>query len=509
MVRPGKGKRARRRRGREGLPGQSLSVFTGEDEDEEEEEDDDDDVDDETAKSNSPVLSDWRGTFPAVKPRGDPPGVQSIWTELELTPDADGKTDDDWAATIQHIELRYRDAEGISTLIKTFKLEQKSVLMCAIQSLARLGRIDLSLAVFDLHQQELSHQHDLVLGLSLGCYRNGLTTEGDKLRRQLLDGLEDLAVSTEFDAELLVAALDARLSPFLARKKGGRRIVWDDAADLAIAGVLGEARVRPLPVPAYNTMIRLLGKAGRLSDVFQVLDGMKDARIDADAETLEFVAGAVVKDVQFAGRSTNMRNLPQTVPSLPEVVFVGRSNVGKSSLVNMMVNRKALAPTSSKPGFTQHFNYYKVNDARKDAPEFFLVDVPGLGFASTVRDGTRDSWRSTLERYLEVREPLRAVFHLVDCNTGPAEADRDLMRMVKRWNKGRSTYIVVLTKLDKVTMQKVARSTEAVRTACIEEGWGADELPLIVSCSSKTRLGRDVLWSCLRDALNLSEVEKR
>ncbi|CAM9173902.1 unnamed protein product, partial [Hapterophycus canaliculatus] len=132
-----------------------------------------------------------------------------------------------------------------------------------------------------------------------------------------------------------------------------------------------------------------------------------------------------------------------------EVVFVGRSNVGKSSLVNMLVNRKALAPTSAVPGFTQHFNYYAVNKGRRKSPSFFLVDVPGLGYARA-DDGRMDSWKSTLQRYLGVRESLRVVFHLIDGRTGLQKADEQLVSLMMNENQGRSSYVVVVTKCDKV-----------------------------------------------------------
>ena len=92
-----------------------------------------------------------------------------------------------------------------------------------------------------------------------------------------------------------------------------------------------------------------------------------------------------------------------------------RSNVGKSSLVNFLVNRKTLASTSSTPGHTTQFHFFNINKDRSDyLPHFRLVDVPGLGYAETDTTNIQDSWRSLLDRYISVREPLAAVFHLID-----------------------------------------------------------------------------------------------
>ena len=97
-----------------------------------------------------------------------------------------------------------------------------------------------------------------------------------------------------------------------------------------------------------------------------------------------------------------MRDLPEPDEAMPEIVFVGRSNVGKSSLVNFLVNRKALASVDPTPGHTTQFHFFGVNRGRADLPSFYLVDVPGLGYAEA-SEGAQDSWRSLLERYLTVQ----------------------------------------------------------------------------------------------------------
>ena len=105
--------------------------------------------------------------------------------------------------------------------------------------------------------------------------------------------------------------------------------------------------------------------------------------------------------------------------------MVGRSNVGKSSLVNFIVNRKALASTSATPGHTKAFHFYAVNNNQPKLPNFYLVDVPGLGYAEA-DEGSMDSWRSLIERYLTVRESLVLVLHLVDARHGITSVDEQV-----------------------------------------------------------------------------------
>ncbi|KAG5175073.1 P-loop containing nucleoside triphosphate hydrolase protein [Tribonema minus] len=315
-----------------------------------------------------------------------------------------------------------------------------------------------------------------------------------------------------------------------------------------MAGVVAQAHARlretGLAATACNALIRHLGRVDLLSDVFALLDSMRAAKVKPDAETWEFVANAAVKEVAFECSAVSMKTLPP--PGPPEILFVGRSNVGKSSLVNMLVNRKAIAPTSSKPGFTTELNFYSVNAGRKRGLRCRLVDVPGLGFAEADA-GRVDSWRSTLQRYLAVRAPLRCAFHLIDARDGPQRADRDLMAMAAAAaaesgsggsggggaegsggggdGEGGSSggdvdgsaegsggaggsdyvrrqppaYVIVLTKADRVAAPRLQMACAEAAAAAAAAGLGGD-VPVLVS-SSKTRTGRDVLWRRLYDVL--------
>ena len=140
-------------------------------------------------------------------------------------------------------------------------------------------------------------------------------------------------------------------------------------------------RMPGLPAARINVVLRALGRRRCVREIFTLIEQMRIRGPAPDDETLEFLASALVASVEEEAKARSMKDLPKPVADLPEVVFAGRSNVGKSSLVNFMVNRKALASTSATPGHTTQFHFFNVNAGRKDLPTFRLVDVPGLGYA--------------------------------------------------------------------------------------------------------------------------------
>src|SRR5690625_806712 len=125
-----------------------------------------------------------------------------------------------------------------------------------------------------------------------------------------------------------------------------------------------------------------------------------------------------IKTSEFVLGASGMKHLPP--PERPEIAFVGRSNVGKSSLINMILGRRNLARTSRQPGKTRELNYYLVNES------FFLVDLPGFGYAKTAKTQRR-AWLELIQRYLSERESLRLLVHVVDARHEPMEIDRDIM----------------------------------------------------------------------------------
>ncbi|WP_088068382.1 ribosome biogenesis GTP-binding protein YihA/YsxC [Gottfriedia luciferensis] len=166
----------------------------------------------------------------------------------------------------------------------------------------------------------------------------------------------------------------------------------------------------------------------------------------------------------------------------PEIALAGRSNVGKSSFINKMLNRKALARTSSKPGKTQTLNFFLINE------QLFYVDVPGYGYAK-VSKKEREAWGKMIETYITTREQLRAVILLVDLRHSPTEDDVMMYDFLKHYG---IPVIIVATKADKIPKGKWDKHAKVVReTLQIEEG---DELILF---SSETGLGKEKAWSVI------------
>jgi len=172
---------------------------------------------------------------------------------------------------------------------------------------------------------------------------------------------------------------------------------------------------------------------------------------------------------------------PEQYPKdgLPEIALAGRSNVGKSSLINRLLQRKSLARTSGEPGKTRTLNFYRVNG------ELYFVDLPGYGFAR-VSEETRRQWGAMIERYLTGRPVLKAALHLVDLRHPPASDDV----MMREWLRHVGIdSCVVATKADKVPKGRRAAHAKIIREKL---GLGEDDPFLIVS--AEDGLGRDELW---------------
>ena len=191
----------------------------------------------------------------------------------------------------------------------------------------------------------------------------------------------------------------------------------------------------------------------------------------------------IIKDIQFVKGATRWEQLPED--GLPEVAFVGRSNVGKSSLLNMLAGRAKLARTSGTPGKTQEFNYYRVNH------RLYFVDLPGYGYARISR-AQRNRWGRFIGRYLTERTALRAVVHLIDSRHAPTTLDEDVMALMRG---GPVPYLLVLTKTDKLSGNQRARSRATIDNV-LEKA--ALEAPVIFT-SAKDKRGREELLQWIED----------
>ena len=167
---------------------------------------------------------------------------------------------------------------------------------------------------------------------------------------------------------------------------------------------------------------------------------------------------------------------------LPEFAFAGKSNVGKSSLINALMNRKSLARTSAQPGKTQTINFYNIND------ELYFVDLPGYGYAKVSLEA-KAKWGKMIENYLKKSQVLHAVFLLVDIRHDPSENDK----MMYDWviHNGYRP-VVIATKLDKLKRSQVAAHVKAVR-----QGLGMEKEDILIPFSAETKQGRDEIWELI------------
>lgn len=193
----------------------------------------------------------------------------------------------------------------------------------------------------------------------------------------------------------------------------------------------------------------------------------------------------IIRSTTFIKSATRPGNYPET--SLPEVAFAGRSNVGKSTLINTLVNRRGLVRTSSTPGRTQLLNFFDING------EFSLVDLPGYGFAK-VPLAVKKDWGPMVRTYLERREQLKGVVVLFDIRRVPREEDLDLLDWLEEFEV---PTIPVITKID-----KISRNRRAAQVKPILEATG---LPLEAFSffSSLSKEGREDIWERIEDALVL------
>lgn len=172
----------------------------------------------------------------------------------------------------------------------------------------------------------------------------------------------------------------------------------------------------------------------------------------------------------------------------PEVAFAGKSNVGKSSLINALMNRKSLARTSSQPGKTQTINFYNIND------ELYYVDLPGYGYAK-VPEKTKEKWGKMIEKYLRSSKQLKAVFLLVDIRHEPSANDKSMYEWIVYQG---FQPIIIATKLDKIN-----RSQKDKQLKIIREGLGTAPGTKIVPFSSVTKQGREEIWAFIEEVCGL------
>jgi len=189
------------------------------------------------------------------------------------------------------------------------------------------------------------------------------------------------------------------------------------------------------------------------------------------------------RQAKFITSATKLEECPP--PGLPEVCFAGRSNVGKSSLINALLNKKNIARTSNVPGKTQQMNYYRIGDA------CYFVDLPGYGYAKVPKK-ERERWGKNIRDYLMDRESLRLILHVVDVRHDPSQLDEDFFYWMGMNEK---PFAVVLSKADKISRNKVNQSKAKVRRIMKEMNIEVPILPY----SSSSRDGIDEIKSLIKE----------
>ncbi len=185
----------------------------------------------------------------------------------------------------------------------------------------------------------------------------------------------------------------------------------------------------------------------------------------------------IIKDCNFIISAVSPDQYPES--HLPEIAFVGRSNVGKSSLINSLLKRKKLVKVSSNPGKTRTINFFTVNN------EIMLVDLPGYGYAAVSKE-EKIRWADMIETYLIKRKNLKSVVLLVDIRHKPTSDDEIMFDFIKHYNK---SVIVIATKLDKISKNIIQKNT-----ILIKDTLEMDDNDIFIPYSSVNHIGRDLLW---------------
>ncbi len=202
----------------------------------------------------------------------------------------------------------------------------------------------------------------------------------------------------------------------------------------------------------------------------------------------------IINKALFLTSNNRIDKLPKD--NIPEYAFIGRSNVGKSSLINMLTRRRGLAKTSSTPGKTISINHFIVND------EWYLVDLPGYGYAKRSKK-QREEWQMMLAKYISRRRNLVCTFVLIDSRIEPQDSDLGFMEWL---GENQVPFAIVFTKTDKLKKTEIEKNIEAYKKRLLED-W--EDLPALFITSSETGLGRDEVLDFIEEQNRELEEYKR
>ena len=284
-----------------------------------------------------------------------------------------------------------------------------------ILSLAKNDDASYSIAAINLYKKLLNENiidnstPRYLMSVVLACFLSNNIKNGDAIMNNLIS--DNIYSNDDFLPSLVCKAIanchsesskssskKSSLGKLLSKKKEAAAPPMDPEVSKAQQdhrlSILNELKtnIKKYPIDELNKVVRMLGRYQYIDDVFSFIDTMNSTpSTNANEETYEFLTNSLVYTVDETAKASSMTELP-TISNAPEILFAGRSNVGKSSLVNFLVNRKALASTSATPGHTKQFHFFHINKDYENVPSFYFVDVPGLGYAEA-EDGQKDSWR--------------------------------------------------------------------------------------------------------------------
>ena len=200
-----------------------------------------------------------------------------------------------------------------------------------------------------------------------------------------------------------------------------------------------------------------------------------------------------IKTASFVISNTEINKCPE--PNIPEYAFIGRSNVGKSSLINMLTDQKNLAKTSGKPGKTQLINHFLINES------WYLVDLPGYGYAKTSKMN-RFKWTKFIEEYLTKRENLMTTFVLIDARHEPQKIDLEFMNFM---GHEQIPFAMVFTKIDKLSSSELQKNLAKYKKEMLKF-W--EEIPPVFTSSSTSKFGKEKILKYIDEINQLSEKDK-
>ena len=199
----------------------------------------------------------------------------------------------------------------------------------------------------------------------------------------------------------------------------------------------------------------------------------------------------VIKNVSLETVIGVTSKIPEN--NMMEIAFAGKSNVGKSSLINALMNHKSLARTSAQPGKTQTINFYNINN------ELYFVDLPGYGYAKVSRE-EKEKWGKMIEKYLHQSKVLKAVFLLIDIRHDPSANDKQMYD----WILSNGFHpIVIATKADKINRSQLQKQIKAVR-----QGLAVDKDTIVIPFSAQTKQGRDEIYALIDGMMEQTEGEE-